>query len=112
MVQRTLVAIGVGGSLVLAGCAAQRSPQFAAAPRGLTCNSVKGNATTFGEAAARGFARQNAAIEARDLRGDFVRAGFKRVRVAGNAVVCQPYALTGAGSGVYNCVAAVRVCGL
>ena len=76
MVRRTLFAFGVGGSMILAGCAAQRSPQFAAAPRGLTCNSVKGNATTFGEQAARGFARANAAREARDLRGDFVKAGF------------------------------------
>ena len=99
-------------TVLLAGCVAQRDPQFATAPRGLTCNSVKGNATTFGEAAARGFARQNAALEARDLRGDFVKAGFRRIRVAGNAVACHPYALTGVGSGIYNCVAAVRICGI
>jgi hypothetical protein len=109
------IGVGVfaaGAVALVAGCSTPRMPEFGSAPRGLTCSAAKGHATTFGEQAARSFALANAVSEARDLKGDFVRTGFRRVSERGQNTVCEPYALTGTGSGIYRCTAAVRVCGL
>lgn len=98
-------------SILAGACAKPPEPHVAAAPRGFSCSAARGHATTIGERAARAFALQAASYEARDLKGDFIRAGFKSVRKAGEDVACQPYSLSGKASNVVFCVAAIRICG-
>ena len=106
------LAISIALATALVGaCAKPPEPHVAAAPRGYSCSAARGHATTVGERAARAFALQSAAYEARDLKGDFIKAGFRSVRKAGEDVACQPWSLTGRASKVVFCVAAIRICG-
>jgi hypothetical protein len=108
--RRTLSILALISASAVTACTPLRTPDLGRADVGATCSVVTAHATSIGEATSRRYAETSLNNELRDLKGDYVSAQFRGVRVAGRGVVCQPYALTG-GSGVYHCQAAARVCG-
>jgi hypothetical protein len=97
---------------MLAGCASTHlEEQLRLADPGGSCENVTQDVTGRGLGPARAFAIRSVQAEAGELKGDFVRAGFRGIRQSAPAVACEPYALTGPHGGLYRCVARIRVCG-
>jgi hypothetical protein len=107
-VVRKFVGPITGGVVLLcAGCAPVREPPLAPPPRGLICDKATSTVTNVGRATTSLYAQENLKHQVRDLRGDMVQAGVRRVRPVQMRTECRP-----AGYGALtSCTAVVRLCG-
>ncbi len=101
-----------GVSLAIAACSGpgfDRPVPFARRPAAI-CESAQGEGTAFGGALARSHALQSARHQVAEVKGFLAVIGIRRTRVFPPRVACEPYALLPGNSGMYRCVAGIRVC--
>lgn len=105
--RRTALVSLIAVAILHGGCAVPSpDPSLSAAPE--SCEDIvsDGIASTLGEA--RWIAREGVRQQFADVRGNLLRAGFKRVRIVSSDVRCRPHSL---GLGLSTCTAAARACG-
>lgn len=105
------VSLAAMAAVFLCGCATfdPHGPPGAKIAQGPTCAEASYHATLADGAAARGIAEAALLNQIKDLRGDMLTAGLRRLRTEHQATRCEAI---GAFGGAIYCQATASVCGL